>query len=351
MDIGGLFDTYIACAVATIVLLRIYLQLTGYPKLGGNGLHIAHVLWGGLAMTVAIGILTGFVSRRARQIGAIIGGIGFGLFIDEVGKFLTSDNDYFFRPSAVIMYGIFVLLFLLARLLRQGGRFSTQEKLASVLELLKEAAIGDLDRQEHARARLLLRDCGDAAPWSPSLHRLVRDVQAQREGMGTVAGLVAWIRSRTAAALESRWLLWLLASVYMLQAVLTFVLVMVLIVFGALLRGSLPGGEIAIEVSGAGITGWLPLAAGFVSSVGSIAGAIMLRRSRPAGLLILEVAVLVDLFLVQPFALLESQFAALAGVFIDLALLAVVRHLSHRDRAMREERRLASLEAQGPITP
>ncbi len=40
------------------------------PELGGHGLHIAHLLWG-------------------------------GFFIDELGKFITQDNDYFFKPAAL----------------------------------------------------------------------------------------------------------------------------------------------------------------------------------------------------------------------------------------------------------
>ncbi|MCW5980017.1 MAG: hypothetical protein KIT09_18185 [Bryobacteraceae bacterium] len=30
-------------AVAAILSIRLFLELTGYPKLGGGGLHIAHM--------------------------------------------------------------------------------------------------------------------------------------------------------------------------------------------------------------------------------------------------------------------------------------------------------------------
>ena len=41
-----------------------------------------------------------------------MGGLGFGLFIDKLAKFITSDNNYFFRPAIALIYAIFVLLLL-----------------------------------------------------------------------------------------------------------------------------------------------------------------------------------------------------------------------------------------------
>src|SRR5919202_461954 len=145
MNLGELLDTFLVCGAAAIVLLRVYLAATGYPKLGGGGLHIAHVLWGGLAMALAIGILLSFLSQRARLLGAVVGGAGFGTFIDELGKFLTSDNDYFFKPTAALIYVVFVFFFLIARQLRSGGRLSPVEGLANAVDVLREAAGRELD--------------------------------------------------------------------------------------------------------------------------------------------------------------------------------------------------------------
>lgn len=43
---------------------RLALQLVGYPRLGGGGFHIAHLLWGGLLMLAAIVLLLGFLTLR-----------------------------------------------------------------------------------------------------------------------------------------------------------------------------------------------------------------------------------------------------------------------------------------------
>src|SRR5256884_7206172 len=109
---GELVDAFFVAAVSSILLIRIYLEAAGYPQLGGEGLHIAHVLWGGLGMLIAIVLLLVFLASTTRHVAAVVGGFGFGAFIDELGKFLTSDNNYFFKPTAALVYVEFVALFL-----------------------------------------------------------------------------------------------------------------------------------------------------------------------------------------------------------------------------------------------
>ena len=100
VDIGPLQDTFLIASVTTIIIIRLQLWATNYPQLGGGRLHIAHLLWGGLFMLIAIGLLLSFLGHPWRRPAAVIGGVGFGFFIDELGKFVTSDNDYFFKPTA-----------------------------------------------------------------------------------------------------------------------------------------------------------------------------------------------------------------------------------------------------------
>lgn len=111
---SNLLDVYVVCAVLTVVATRVFLELTGYPRVGGGGLHIAHVLWGGALMIVS-NLLLLLSSKPRRLVAAILGGIGLGLFIDEVGKFITHDVNYFFKPAAVIVYLTFLAIWLICR--------------------------------------------------------------------------------------------------------------------------------------------------------------------------------------------------------------------------------------------
>ena len=97
---GEYLDLVLVAAVSAVLLIRFFLALTGYPTVGGGTLHIAHMLWGGLLMLVALVLLLAFLGRFAHQLGALLGGFGFGTFIDELGKFITRDNDYFYRPPS-----------------------------------------------------------------------------------------------------------------------------------------------------------------------------------------------------------------------------------------------------------
>jgi len=74
----------------SVSVTRLFLYLTGYPKLGSGSLHIAHVLWGGLLLFIACILPMVLVNNWAHTWSALLCGVGIGLFIDEVGKFITA---------------------------------------------------------------------------------------------------------------------------------------------------------------------------------------------------------------------------------------------------------------------
>ena len=152
VSLGELQDTFLISAVGMILVIRLQLFLTNYPSLGGGKLHIAHLLWGGLLMMIALGLLFTLIGRRWRQPAAVLGGAGFGFFIDEVGKFVTSDNDYFYKPSAAIIYIVFICLYFAARWTRERRGFTDEEQVASALDLFTDATVRGFNEREKRRA-------------------------------------------------------------------------------------------------------------------------------------------------------------------------------------------------------
>lgn len=145
-----IFLTLLSFAI-TVVVVRLFLQLTGYPQLGGGTLHIAHLLWGGLFLFLgALGMLI-FANRWVYHAGAIMTGVGVGLFIDEVGKFITRTNDYFYPPAAPIIYAFFLLVVFLYLRLRRQKPVDSRSELYRALDSLEEVLEHDLDNLEQSQ--------------------------------------------------------------------------------------------------------------------------------------------------------------------------------------------------------
>lgn len=148
---------------AAILITRLFLELTGYPQIGNSELHIAHVLWGGLIVAVGAALPLIFSNTFILRISSILSGIGLGLFFDEVGKFLTQDNDYFFRPAASIIYILFLIGVYVYITVRRGEP-DDRTKLYHALAAMQEIVDGDLDVREKAELEELLSSIiGDAA--------------------------------------------------------------------------------------------------------------------------------------------------------------------------------------------
>lgn len=170
-------DLFLVSAVASIILLRLYLHITGYPTIGGSTYHVAHVLWGGVLMLAAFVLNFAFLGRRVQRVVAFTGGIGFGIFIDEVGKFVTRDNDYFFRPSVGIIYAVFVMLYVVITYLTRRQKLTSQEYQLNALRQLEEAVRQDIDAHEQIATRRLLEQSDQSSPITKQLLSLLNNVQ------------------------------------------------------------------------------------------------------------------------------------------------------------------------------
>ena len=147
-----LFLTLISFA-GTVIATRSFLELTGYPRIGGGELHIAHALFGGILLFVASLLPLVLSGRSVYRATAVLGGIGIGLFIDEVGKLITSQNNYFYPAAAPIIYATFLLAAFVWVRSRRRVDPDPRSQLLTALQLLEESVEGDLQEDE----RLVLR--------------------------------------------------------------------------------------------------------------------------------------------------------------------------------------------------
>src|SRR5919109_3061341 len=205
-DFGELQETFLVCAVATILVIRTQLWLTNYPQLGGGGLHIAHLLYGGIFMVLAIGLLVTFLGRSPRFPAAVVGGVGFGFFIDELGKFITSDNNYFFEPAAALIYLIFIGLFLVTRSLQRRRGLSPAERLSNAIDLIGEAARHDFDINEKRRALEFLEGADPKNPLVEPVRKLIGELEAiPAPSPSRIARAARALRDRYWRLVEKRW--------------------------------------------------------------------------------------------------------------------------------------------------
>ncbi|WPO72083.1 hypothetical protein [Streptomyces sp. KN37] len=317
-DAAAYVNAFALTGIVTVLATRAFLALAGYPKLGGSGgsrLHIAHMLWGGLLMAAAVLLTLGFLGRAARLTGAVVGGAGFGLFIDEVGKQITDEPGYFYQPAAGIIYLSFASLLLLTHLIR--GRTAD----SSALDARQRTA----HAADHALAGVTT---GLPAEQRQAAIRLVEG--SDREVDAALVRLLAALPERPPAA-PTRWrtwadgagraLRWLARTRVVLGAAVLCLLTEALL-FAVWMSMDFFGGQLAREPQpGAHLVVALTEVA---SAALGIAGLIRLRGDRRAALRLFRAALLVDILVGQIFKFTMDQFAAVIELGIDLGLLWVV---------------------------
>jgi hypothetical protein len=142
-----LLTTLVSFALS-VITIRLFLDLTGYPQLGNANLHIAHVLWGGLLLFIGGLLPLVLANAWAYSASAVLNGVGMGLFIDEVGKFITQTYDYFYPPAAPIIYAFFLLMVLLYLYVRRPAPLSARRRMYQALHNLGEVLDHDLQPEE-----------------------------------------------------------------------------------------------------------------------------------------------------------------------------------------------------------
>jgi hypothetical protein len=372
MESGRLLESFLVSAVAAILCIRFFLAITDYPQIGSGRFHIAHMLWGGLLMMVALTASFAFFGKFVKWGAAIAGGVGFGLFIDELGKFITRSNNYFYQPAVAIIYVIFILLFLGFRRFQQSQTLDHSEVVANAIDLFEEGAMYGLNEEEKNRALGLLKELPETDHLLPILKQAFESLPLVPASLpGWYVHFKEWLKKQLLQFSHHMLFIPLIVGIIIFQSILKTidnvtiakqpVLFTVFGILGALIAlqiiHALQNKSLRLKtffyllllglfVAGFDVfldnvkTSPLTLQAGgeILASTASAClaayGALRLKWNRLNGFLLLERAVLVSIFITQFFTFYRAQLNAILGLTINLILLVGLQNLIKKEKAI-----------------
>lgn len=314
-------ELFLLSGVSSLLLLRFYLYLAGYPQVGGGALHIAHMLWGGVLMVTAMVMSLAFLGQRVKWLIALVGGAGFGMFIDEIGKFITRDNNYFFKPTIGIIYAIFVILYLLFNYLSRYQQLSSREYQLNALAQLEEAVAHDFDEREKIQVRDLINLADQKSIITKELRRLLEELE-------TIEAPRLNVLTRAMHALRRDYQrFWRRRSSNVVIRVFFIVeaIIFMIATFALLVHSFDSVHEIIFgQVSYSRFLIFGQLISSVVAGGFALAGIIRLQKSRLVAFEHFRQAGMINLLLTQFFVFCREQFGAMPGFVFNLLLLIVI---------------------------
>ncbi|HEY3480419.1 MAG TPA: hypothetical protein VGL02_16090 [Streptomyces sp.] len=287
--------------IATVLVTRAYLAAAGYPRIGGGGIHIGHVVWGGLLMIAALTVALVWAGERARVWTALLGGVGIGLFVDEVGKYLTTTNDYFYRPAAAIIYLVFAALLVTSSFLGRDTAAEVQvrdpaERLANAAQIAANGLVSGLTAAERSRATQLLDGC--PAEDRDAVLRLLEQAQVREPSLLTRISVRVNVWAHWIAGLR-----WAELVAWTLLVLSRFIVAILFVVQAATDEP---------HTTDAGAVTASAYSRSLAAVLVGVAVVLRLRGQRLASYRWARTSILIDLLVTEIFNFHDSQFGAVA---------------------------------------
>ncbi len=315
-------ENFLISAIVSIFVIRVYLRFTHYPIIGGGEFHIAHLLWGGFFMMAAILIMLSFLNQKAAVVASILGGIGFGAFIDELGKFITADNNYFYQPTIALIYIVFVLLFLLSRFIPRYRPFTQREYLVNAIEMIKESAINDFDEDEEKRAVEYLKNCDPQNPIVKALKSLLTQLEVEEvPEPGIVTKFRRMLRIQYYRIAHAGFIINVVMCFLVLQTVLTITQV----------------ATISINHPVLNFSEWGQLYSSILAGIFVVFGFLALKFSRVEAYRFFRISVLVTILLTEFFIFMHLGWSTILGLLINVFTLFVINYAMIRDAKSKKQ--------------
>lgn len=322
IEAGDFIEYFLISGVTSILIIRTFLNLTSYPQLGGQNFHIAHMLWGGILMMIALLSLFVFLNKEVKYFASVVGGVGFGAFLDELGKFITSDNNYFYRPTIAIIYVIFVLLFLAARAVEKYFKFSKDEYAVNAVEITKQTLMHDLDEQEKKTALSYFHKSDKENPIVKAMLNVLQDSV-------TLPSKKPNIFHKVKLFAKKIYLKLIRAPRFAIFIITFFVIASIINFFKAFYD--------FFKVQS--FSEWGQLIFSLVSGLFVLIGVYFLRyrKSRKRSYEMFKLAILLSIFLTQFFRFIEEQLSAITGLLLNLIILSVLQYLIYEEKLLEKE--------------
>ena len=312
LDAERLQEGFLITSVTTVIVTRFFLFITQYPQIGDSRLHIAHILWGGFFMLIGILIFMAFLNKSAATLAVFISGVGFGLFIDELGKFVTRDSNYFFKPTVALIYVIFIFIYLFLRALPKYKSVTKNEYLLNAIEMVKEAVLNDLDIEEKKQAREYLKRSDQDDPVVSLLSKLLGELDVISNTAPSILTKIRQnIRSFYLRLARSHLVGKVIVAIQALQTVVTFFLLLFLLPRRHLLTFDEIGNLIT----------------SLAAAIFVLIGLMHLKSSRARAYHYFRLGMLINIFLTQFFVFYRSQFSAVFGLFLNISILIVINYV------------------------
>jgi hypothetical protein len=284
-------------------------------------------------MMGAIVMMLCFLGARVQRIAAIVGGVGFGVFIDELGKFITRDHNYFYEPTIGIIYAIFIIMYLSFNFLSRKQPLSERTAQLNALAQLEEAIVHDMDPIEKQRVNTLLDLADPRDPLTKQLKKLLHTTPTVAPRGPSISHRIMLFLDKIYERFWHRNSSNQIVRAFFIAETFIFVGGIALLIFRNLnsvldlFTGNIPfSTELALG----------QLAASVVAAGYAIYGTILLPTSRIRAYEQFRRATMVNIFLTQFFMFARIEFGALPGFFFNLFVLGFLGF------ATRQEQRLAA---------
>lgn len=315
-------DPFLIASIFSVLLIRFFLHATNFPQIGTGSFHIAHMLWGGFFMLIAIVLFAGFLNRPIHKLATVIGGIGFGAFIDELGKYTTADNNYFFEPAIAMIYVVFIVLYLAIRFINKNRKLQSKEYLLNALEITKNMAFYEKTTGLKGKTLKMLHKTDIKEPFAKELIMMVEKFEPHYSRKKDIFDkFIEKIEEAYNSLVGNRFFTTAIITIFVLLSIYHFIKA------SGAITPYFNGQALNLNVFEI-----IELISTVASTLFTVMGISRIFTNRLDAYKFFKISILISIFLTQVFSFYRSQLAALATLILNIVIFAVLQYMISKEQ-------------------